>query len=237
MRVVALTSQEIGPTLDSLFGGESARANGAVTFVTLVRCFLRRRQLVSTSGPERFADRVAYDYESQKRSSCCRFGRVSRTITFSRSHSRRGSVRWTARPLRRSCWRNSKQLSTRRATRFGRFWRALRVTPGIPWKRCCRIIGCSVRVSCCMRYADRCSPPRFQNPLRHARLWKKCRLLPNWPCDATCGSFLNSRARRVKSMLFYASPSSFLWFKSTSGELHAVTAKLTGRPWTPDPPR
>ena len=87
MRVVALTSREIDPALDSVFGGESARGNDAVTFVTLVRCFLRRRELVSTSGPERFADRVAYDYESQKRSSCCRFGRVSRTITFSRSHS------------------------------------------------------------------------------------------------------------------------------------------------------
>jgi hypothetical protein len=43
----------------------------------------------------------------------------------------------------------------------------------------------------------------------------------------------------LKSMLFYAFPIFyfFLWFKSTSGELHAVTAKLTGRPWTPDPPR
>src|SRR6185369_51739 len=82
-----LHHQEIDPALDSVFGGESAGGNDAVTFVTVVRCFLRRRELVFTSGPERFADRVAYDYESQKRSSCCRFGRVSRTITFPRSHS------------------------------------------------------------------------------------------------------------------------------------------------------
>src|SRR4029079_4894287 len=54
----ALTSQEIDPALDSVFGGESARGNDAVTFVTLVRCFLRRRELVSTSGRERFAERV-----------------------------------------------------------------------------------------------------------------------------------------------------------------------------------